>query len=419
MSLSWTPDRAAADGAMHPAEPASYTLARHAAASIAAMHEASTYRTERVISGAQGRSITLAADAGRQLINFCANNYLSLADDERLRSQAVRALMDSGIGMASVRFICGTHEEHTSLESTLARFLGTEDVILFGSCFDANTGLFEALLGPEDAIISDGLNHASIIDGIRLCKAKRMRYANADMVELERCLEEASSARLKLIVTDGVFSMDGSFAPLDRICQLAQQYGAEVMVDDSHAIGFVGATGRGTPEHFGVQSQIALRTGTLGKALGGSLGGFVAGSSSVVSLLRQRARPYLFSNALPPYVAAAAKAALEIVEAQPRLGHELMQKAGIWRNGLRAKGFQVIGDEHPIVPVMMPSPGIATRFARELDDEGIYVTPFTYPVVPAGRDRIRTQVCVAHTDEDLARGLAAFAAVGRRLGMLE
>jgi glycine C-acetyltransferase len=395
-----------------------YTLEDHAAASIAAMRAANTYRTERPISGAQGRVVALKAPPERNVVNFCANNYLGLANDERLKAHAALTLFKSGIGMASVRFICGTHDEHTRLESTLARFLGTDDAILFGSCFDANTGLFEALLGEADAVISDSLNHASIIDGIRLCKAKRLRYANSDMEALEQCLEEAADARLKLIVTDGVFSMDGSYAKLDRICDLAQQYGAEVMVDDSHAVGFVGGTGRGTPELFGVQSQVALRTGTLGKALGGSLGGYAAGAANVVALLRQRARPYLFSNALPPYVATAARAAIEIVEADPEPGRQLMRNAIAWRAGLEAKGFEVIGDQHPIVPVMMPSPNIAARFAEGLESEGVYVTAFSYPVVPQGRDRIRTQVGAAHTADDLALGLAAFEAVGRTLGVI-
>lgn len=393
-------------------------LDEHASASLAQIRQAGLYKTERVLSSAQGRSVTVAAEDRKPLLNFCANNYLALANDERIKDAAAQSLQAFGVGMASVRFICGTHQEHTQLEQALASFLGTEGAVLFGSCFDANAGLFEALLGPEDVIISDALNHASIIDGVRLCKARRLRYANGDMRDLARCLTQSADARLKLIVTDGVFSMDGTFAPLDEICELAEQHGAEVAVDDSHAVGFVGASGRGTPERFGVESSIAIRTGTLGKALGGSLGGYVAASATVVELLRQRARPYLFSNALPPYIAAAGRKALEIVDASPELGPELMRKAVLWRSGLKALGFRVLGDEHPIVPVMMPSPQIAAQFARELEFQGVYVAPFAFPVVPIGTDRIRTQVSSSHTEQDLSNGLQAFETVGRRLGVL-
>ena len=393
-------------------------LDEHASASLAQIRQAGLYRTERVLSSAQGRSITVAAQDQQPLINLCANNYLALANDERIKDEAARSLHAFGVGMASVRFICGTHQEHTRLEQSLAAFLGTEGAVLFGSCFDANAGLFEALLGPEDVIISDALNHASIIDGVRLCKARRLRYANGDMRDLARCLAQSADARLKLIVTDGVFSMDGTFARLDEICELADQHGAEVAVDDSHAVGFVGGSGRGTPERFGVESRIAIRTGTLGKALGGSLGGYVAASAAIVGLLRQRARPYLFSNALPPYIAAAGRKALEIVDASPELGRELMRKAADWRAGLKALGFRVIGDDHPIVPVMMPSPQTAAQFARELETRGVYVAPFAFPVVPAGTDRIRTQVSSSHTEQDLSHGLQAFETVGRRLGVL-
>ncbi len=370
---------------------------------------------ERLIQGAQGAHVTVG---GRDMLNLCANNYLGLAGDPRLVDAAGAAMRDHGYGMASVRFICGTQDIHASLEARLARFFGMEAAILFGSCFDANGGLFEPLLGAEDAIISDSLNHASIIDGIRLSKARRYRYGNADMADLEAQLSQARAdgARFILIATDGVFSMDGYLAPLARIRALADRFGAWVMVDDCHATGFMGPGGRGTPSHAGV--RVDILTGTLGKALGGALGGYVAASAPVVDLLRQRARPYLFSNALPPPVVGAAIAALDIVEAADGLRARLFEHARYWRTGLAAAGFRLLPGEHPIIPVMIGEAPLAQTFARALDARGVMVSAFFFPVVPRGAARIRTQMNAALTRADLDFALDAFQAAGREVGVL-
>jgi glycine C-acetyltransferase len=376
------------------------------------------YKTERVIGSPQAAAIRLAD--GREVLNFCANNYLGLADDPRLIAAAKAGLDADGFGMASVRFICGTQSVHKDLEAALARFLGTDDAILYGSCFDANGGLFETLLGEEDAVISDELNHASIIDGIRLCKAKRLRFANGDMDELEARLDEASGARRRLIATDGVFSMDGIVANLRAICDLAERYGALVMVDDSHAVGFVGAGGRGTPEHCGVAERVDILTGTLGKALGGASGGYTAGRKHIVELLRQRSRPYLFSNTLAPAIAAASLAVLDLLQSAE--GATLRQRVRAngerFRKAMAALGFTLVPGEHPIIPVMLGDAALATRMADALLGEGVYVIGFSYPVVPKGKARIRTQMSAAHTEEEIDRAVAAFAKVGKALGVI-
>jgi glycine C-acetyltransferase len=372
-------------------------------------------KRERLILGAQGARVQMA---GRQMLNLCANNYLGLADDPRLIAAAKAAMDQHGFGMASVRFICGTQDLHRQLEMRLAQFLGQEDSILFAACFDANGGLFEPLFGPEDAVISDSLNHASIIDGIRLCKAKRYRYANSDMGELEAQLKtaRADGARFILIATDGVFSMDGYFAKLSEIRALADAYGAMVMVDDCHATGFVGPQGRGTPARAGV--QVDLLTGTLGKALGGALGGYIAGARPVIDLLRQRARPYLFSNALPPAVVGAALAALEIVESADDLRARLVANAAYWRKGLAEAGFTLLPGEHPIVPVMLGEAKLAQAMAAELFTRGVHVAGFFFPVVPKGQARIRTQMNAALNRDDLDLALDAFRAAGKATGVL-
>jgi glycine C-acetyltransferase len=372
-------------------------------------------KRERFIEGAQGTHVTVA---GRQMLNLCANNYLGLAGDARLVAAAGAAMGDHGFGMASVRFICGTQDIHRALEARLAAFLGMEAAILFGSCFDANGGLFEPLLGPEDAVISDSLNHASIIDGIRLCKARRYRYANSDMADLRAQLVAArdGGARFILIATDGVFSMDGYLAKLCEIRDLADEFDAWVMVDDCHATGFMGPKGAGTPAHAGVRVEIL--TGTLGKALGGALGGYVAASAPVVDLLRQRARPYLFSNALPPAVVGAALAALDIIEGADELRARLQAHARYWRAGLEAAGFRLLPGEHPIIPVMIGEAPLAQAFAAALDRRGVMVSAFFFPVVPRGAARIRTQMNAALTREDLDFALDAFAAAGREVGVL-
>jgi len=378
------------------------------------------YKTERVIGSPQAPEIRLAD--GRDVLNFCANNYLGLADDPRLIAAAKAGLDADGFGMASVRFICGTQSVHKDLEAALARFLGTDDAILYGSCFDANGGLFETLLGEEDAVISDELNHASIVDGIRLCKAKRYRYRNNDMADLAARLDEAAGAgaRFKLIATDGVFSMDGIVANLRAICDLADRYGALVMVDDSHAVGFVGAGGRGTPEHCGVAERVDIITGTLGKALGGASGGYTAGRKHVVELLRQRSRPYLFSNTLAPAIAAASLAVLDLLQSAE--GATLRQRVRAngerFRKAMAALGFTLVPGEHPIIPVMLGDAALATRMADALLAEGVYVIGFSYPVVPKGKARIRTQMSAAHTEEEIDRAVAAFAKVGKALGVI-
>ena len=372
-------------------------------------------KRERLIEGAQGAHVTIA---GRRMLNLCANNYLGLAGDPRL-TEAAQAAMDShGYGMASVRFICGTQDLHRQLEARLASFLGTDDSILFAACFDANGGLFEPLLGEQDAVISDSLNHASIIDGIRLCKAKRYRYANGDMADLERQVVAArkEGARFVMIATDGVFSMDGYLADLKGVTEIAARHDCLTMVDDCHATGFMGPQGRGTPAHAGV--RVDILTGTLGKARGGALGGYIAGPQPVIDLLRQRARPYLFSNALPPAVVGAALAALDIVEAADGLRDSLFRNASYWRNGLSSLGFRLLPGEHPIIPVMLGDAPLAQRFAAALDRRGVMVSAFFFPVVPKGLARIRTQMNAALTRDDLDVGLAAFEAAGRETGAL-
>ena len=379
------------------------------------------FKRERLIATPQRSSLQL--ESGATVINFCANNYLGLADDARLIAAAKRGLDDYGFGMASVRFICGTQTSHRDLEAAISAFLGTEDTILYGSCFDANGGLFETLLGEEDAVISDELNHASIIDGIRLCKAKRFRYRNNDMADLEAQLQlaDAAGARYKLIATDGVFSMDGIIANLKSICELAEKYNALVMVDDSHAVGFVGENGRGTPEFCGVADRIDIYTGTLGKALGGASGGYTSARKAVVDLLRQRSRPYLFSNSLAPAIVTASLAVLELLGSEE--GAELRKSVNAngahFRREMSALGFDLVPGQHPIVPVMLGDAVLASRLAEGLLEEGIYVTGFSFPVVPKGRARIRTQMSAAHTPEQIEHAVAAFAKVGRKLGALK
>jgi len=372
-------------------------------------------KTERLITSPQGTRVGVD---GRELINLCANNYLGLADHPALVEAATEAMRDHGYGMASVRFICGTQDLHRELEQRLAAFLGTQDSILFAACFDANGALFEPLLGPEDAVISDALNHASIIDGIRLCKAKRYRYANSDMADLEAQLKaaRADGARHIMIATDGVFSMDGYLAKLPEIRALADQYDALLMVDDCHATGFMGPKGEGTPAHCGVRAD--LLTGTLGKALGGALGGYIAGPQPVIDLLRQRARPYLFSNALPPAVVAAGLKALDLVEQGDDLRAQLFENARYWRDGLTEMGFDLLEGEHPIIPVMLYDARKAQAMAQRLYELGVYVSGFFFPVVPKGRARIRTQMNAALTRADLDEALAAFEQAGRDTGVL-
>ena len=374
------------------------------------------YRHEQVISSPQQGRITL--ETGADCINLCANNYLGLSNHPRLVEAARAAVAEYGFGMSSVRFICGTQVPHKRLEERLSEFLGMEDTILFPSCFDANAGLFEALLGPEDAVISDSLNHASIIDGVRLCRAMRLRYANNDMRDLETRLKEAAQARYRLIATDGVFSMDGHMADLPAICDLAERHDALVMVDDSHAVGFVGATGRGTPERCDVAGRIDILTGTLGKALGGAAGGYVSARGAIVEWLRQRARPYLFSNTLAPVIAQTGLAALDLITASAELRERLWRNAKHFRTEIAALGFELLPGEHPIVPLMLRDPKLAQDVADGLRERGVLVTAFSFPVVPRGQDRIRAQMSAAHEIEDLDRAIDAFAEVGRRLGVI-
>jgi glycine C-acetyltransferase len=371
------------------------------------------FKPERVLSSAQ--SAVVRVGAGSEVVNLCANNYLGLANDASVREAAQRALDRYGYGMASVRFICGTQEVHKELEARLSRFLGTEDTILYSSCFDANGGLFETVLEEQDAVISDALNHASIIDGVRLCKAQRFRYANNDLDELEARLKEASNCRVRLIATDGVFSMDGVIARLKDICDLADRYDALVMVDDSHATGFVGARGRGTHELRGVIDRVDILTGTLGKALGGASGGYTSGRKEIIAWLRQRSRPYLFSNSIPPFIAAASLRVLDMLEADTTLRTRLWDNAAHFRKGMAAAGFNLVPGEHPIIPIMLGDAKLASDFARRLLDEGVYVIGFSYPVVPQGKARIRTQMSAAHTREQLDRAVAAFTKVGKEL----
>ncbi|GAA2031127.1 glycine C-acetyltransferase [Agromyces tropicus] len=364
-------------------------------------------KRERGIHGPQSSEIEVA---GRTVLNFCANNYLGLADDPRIVAAAHRGLDDWGYGLASVRFICGTQELHLELERAVSGFLGYDDTILFSSCFDANGGVFEVLFGPDDAIISDELNHASIIDGIRLSKARRFRYANRDMADLEAKLQEASDARRKVIVTDGVFSMDGYLAPLQEICDLAERYDALVFVDDSHAVGFVGEHGRGTPEYCGVEGRVDITTGTFGKALGGASGGYVAARQEIVDLLRQRARPYLFSNTLAPAIVAGTIEALRLVSESGELRQRLTANAALFRELMTEAGFDLLPGEHPIVPVMFGDAALTARIADALQERGVYVTAFSYPVVPKGKARIRVQLSAAHSEDEVRRCVAAFAA---------
>lgn len=388
----------------------------HLSQELDGLSDSGLFKSERVITTPQAGTVGLAN--GREVINLCANNYLGLSDHPDLVAAAQAALDRYGYGMSSVRFICGTQEEHKELEARLSRFLGHEDTILYSSCFDANAGLFETLLGPEDAIISDALNHASIIDGVRLCKARRLRYANSDMADLETQLQAAEGARFKMIATDGVFSMDGYIAKLPEICDLADKYGAMVMVDDSHAVGFMGAGGRGTPEHCGVADRVDILTGTLGKALGGASGGYTSGRKEVVEWLRQRSRPYLFSNTLAPVIAATSLKVLDMLEASTDRRDRLMENAAHFRARMGAAGFDLLPGEHPIIPVMLRDPKLAQDMAARLDAKGVYVAPFSFPVVPRGQDRIRTQMSAAHSRAELDTAIDAFIAVGRDMGVI-
>jgi glycine C-acetyltransferase len=387
----------------------------HLGRETAKLRDAGLYKAERVIASPQAPAIEVG---GREVVNFCANNYLGLSSHPALVETAQAALARYGFGMSSVRFICGTQTVHKELEARISAFLGTEDAILYSSCFDANTGLFETLLDESDAVISDALNHASIIDGIRLCKARRLRYANNDMAALEARLKEARDCRFRLIATDGVFSMDGIIANLPAICDLAERHDALVMVDDSHAVGFMGAGGRGTPEHCGVAERVDILTGTLGKALGGASGGYTAGRQEVVEWLRQRSRPYLFSNSLAPVIAATSIKVLDLLEESAELRERLAANGRRFRAGLAALGFTLVPGEHPIIPVMLGEAKLAQEMAARLLDEGIYVIGFSYPVVPEGQARIRTQMSAAHSEDQIDRALAAFAKVGRALGVV-
>ena len=376
------------------------------------IRSAGLFKAEREILGPQGAGIRVA---GGEVINLCANNYLGLANHTEVIHAAEEGLHQYGFGMASVRFICGTQDQHKELEKAISQFLGTEETILYTSCFDANTGLFETILNEQDAVISDALNHASLIDGIRLCKAKRFRYAHSDMHELETALQEASDARVRLIATDGVFSMDGDCAKLDRITELAEQYDAVVLVDDSHATGVLGDQGKGTPTYFGISEKVDLITSTLGKALGGGSGGFTSGRREIIDLLRQRSRPYLFSNALPPVMTAAALKALDLVIHGEELRATIRAHTKFFRSNLETLGFRLIPGDHPIIPIMLGEAELATRMAERLLEEGIYVIGFSFPVVPQGQARIRVQMSAAHSQDNLEMALLAFEKVGQEL----
>ena len=382
-----------------------------------AIREQGLYKTERIITTPQSSAITTSD--GREVLNFCANNYLGLADNAEIIAAAKDALDTHGFGLASVRFICGTQDLHKQLEAAISRFFGTDDTILYTSCFDANGGLFETILSDEDAVISDALNHASIIDGIRLCKAERRRYANGDMAELEKHLAESQGRRTRLIATDGVFSMDGFIAKLDEIVRLKKKYNALLMVDDSHATGFVGPTGRGSAELHGVMKDVDVFTSTLGKALGGGSGGFTTGSQAIIDLLRQRSRPYLFSNTLPPPLVAASIKVFEMLSSSTALRDKVNDNALYFRKRMTEAGFEIKPGTHPIAPVMLYDAKVAQAFAKALLDEGIYVIGFFYPVVPQGQARIRTQMSAAHTRDQIDRAVAAFVKVGRKLGVLK
>ena len=377
--------------------------------------EAGTWKDERLITSPQGVEIDVG---GRRVLNFCANNYLGLSNHPEVVAAAKRSMEEHGYGMSSVRFICGTQEQHRALEQKLAEFFAFDDSILFGSCFDANGGVFEALLGEQDAIISDALNHASIIDGVRLCKAQRHRYPNSEMAELEKILQSTQSANLRMVVTDGVFSMDGNLAQLGRICSLAEKYDALVMVDDSHASGFIGRTGRGTPEQFGVIGKVDVLSSTLGKALGGASGGFIAARQEIVDLLRQRARPYLFSNTLAPSIVGGSLRVLDLLSSTTQLRDRLMENARSFRERMSASGFEIKPGFHPIVPIMIGDARLASEMAHDLLKEGIYVIGFSYPVVPKGQARIRVQLSAEHRPEHIDRAIDAFVSVGRKRGLL-
>jgi len=388
-------------------------FADHVSKTLEEIKAQGLFKTERIITGPQNAEIPIAD--GRRVINLCANNYLGLADHPALIAAAKEALDSHGFGMASVRFICGTQDIHKELESALTRFLGTEDTILYPSCFDANGGLFETLLGAEDAVISDELNHASIIDGVRLCKAQRYRYKNSDMADLETQLQAAKGTRFRLIATDGVFSMDGTIANLKGICDLAEKYDALVMVDDAHAAGFIGKTGRGTPEHCGVQGRIDVLTGTLGKALGGASGGYTSGRKEIVALLRQRSRPYLFSNTVAPPIVAASLKALDLLSSSTELRDKLEENTRYFRAALTERGLTIKPGTHPIVPIMLGDAALSQKFAARMLEKGVYVIGFFYPVVPHGTARVRTQVSAAHSRKELEHAVNAFAETNKEL----
>ncbi len=391
------------------------TMKQHLTETLGQIRNDGLYKAERIITSPQANRITVAPD--RSVLNFCANNYLGLSDHPEIIKAARDSYDPWGFGLSSVRFICGTQQIHKTLEQEVARFLGTEDTILYSSCFDANGGLFETLLGPEDAIISDSLNHASIIDGIRLCKAQRYRYNNNDMQDLEEKLKEAKTARFRLIATDGVFSMDGYIAQLDRICDLADRYDAMVMIDECHATGVIGKTGRGTTEYRGVMGRVDIITGTFGKALGGASGGFVTGRKEIVELLRQRSRPYLFSNTLAPAIVCAAIKAIDMLSRSTKLPERLARNTAYFRQRIQKTGLKVLPGDHPITPIILGDAVLAQKMAARLLDEGIYVTGFFFPVVPKGQARIRTQISAAHTQEDLDFAIDKFQQVGRELNI--
>jgi glycine C-acetyltransferase len=391
-------------------------IKEHLQQTLAEIREAGLYKSERIITSAQRAEITVA---DKQVLNFCANNYLGLSDNPRLVEAAKRAMDSHGFGMSSVRFICGTQDIHKQLEAAIAEYFGTEDTILYAACFDANGGVFEPLLTEEDAIISDALNHASIIDGVRLCKAQRYRYANADMAELEECLKQAQAQRFRIVVTDGVFSMDGNVAPMDEICRLAEKYDALVMVDECHSAGVVGATGRGVTEKFDLRGKVDIITGTLGKAFGGGIGGFTTGRREIIELLRQRSRPYLFSNSVPPAVVGASLEVFRMLAESDELHDRLVANVEHFRARMIEAGFDIKPTQSAICAVMLYDAPLSQKFAAKLLDEGIYVTGFYYPVVPKGQARIRVQVSAGHTREQLDRCVEAFVKVGRELGVLK
>lgn len=397
-------------------QPMTTAFLSHLRSELESLRQAGLYKSERVITSKQSGEIEVAS--GERVLNFCANNYLGLADSEELAEAAKSALDRYGYGMASVRFICGTQEEHKELEARISSFLGMEDTILYSSCFDANGGLFETLLGEDDAIISDALNHASIIDGVRLSKARRFRYANNDMAALEEELKKAEGSRFKMIATDGVFSMDGIIANLQGVCDLAEKYHAMVMVDDSHAVGFVGKHGRGSAEHCGVEGRVDIITGTLGKALGGASGGYTSAKADVVEWLRQRSRPYLFSNTLAPVIAAASLKVFELIENGDALRNRLYANAALFRSEMSRLGFTLAGEGHPIIPVMLGDAALAQEMAARMLKKGVYVVGFSFPVVPKGQARIRTQMSAAHSEADVRRAIAVFEEVGRELEVI-